>query len=86
MKIVSKLQVDWHVYVKNTQAKASAELKDNLPYGKLLIQTDFIENYCHVYQDEIQSAHWLNISTMFITMVYCRESCTAEVVSYDPYF
>ncbi len=47
---------------------------DNLKTTNL-IQADFCENYAHVCQDEIQSAHWHNQSTpIYMTMVYFQEN------------
>lgn len=76
----------WHVYVKRTQSRVFTNLKKNLPYGKLLIQVDFSENYSHTYQDEIQSAHWQNTSsTLYTSMIYYRENSTATDVASEPY-
>jgi hypothetical protein len=57
--------------VKRIQAKAFRQAK---------------ENFCHGYQDEIQSAHWQNTSsTLYTTMVYYRQKENATDVSADPY-
>jgi hypothetical protein len=61
----------WHVYVKRSQADHFDHMKKNLDKGTLLIQADFSENFSHSYQDEIQSAHWVNTSsTLYTAMVY----------------
>lgn len=74
-----------HVYVKRTQSKFFTNLKTNLPHGKLLIQIDFSENYSHIYQDEIQSAHWQNTSsTIYTSMVYYCDRESVTVFS-EPY-
>jgi hypothetical protein len=40
------------------------------------------ENFCHAYQDKIQSAHWQNTSsTLYTTMVYYRQNENATDVS-----
>lgn len=75
----------WHVYVKCRQSKYLENLKSNMPYGTFLFQADFRKNYAHIYQDEIQSAHWQKTSTtIYTTMLHYREKPDNANVSSEP--
>ena len=49
-----------HSYISNTQTSNLMNQKESLDPGTCIVMLDFLENYQHVLQDEIQSFHWNN--------------------------
>ena len=64
-----------HVFDMRRQHFEIRHLKNTLPRGSIILQTDFAENYALKHQREIMSAHWANSSvTIYTGMVYVRDA------------
>ncbi|CAF4159905.1 unnamed protein product [Rotaria magnacalcarata] len=54
-----------HDFIAKIQMSFMQDLRDNhLKEGEFLVIGDFAENYTFIIQDEVQSFHWNNISTV----------------------
>lgn len=70
-----------HVYIKRKQETFFCKLKENMPPNTLLLHFDFSENYNFIYQDEIQSAHWVSKScTIYTAMAYFVDGKTCKSI------
>ena len=77
----------FHVFIKRVQSTHFNTLKQDLPLGTILIQTDFSENFLHKVQDEIQSVYWdTKSSTLYTAMVYYSKQNGESVTMHsEPY-
>ena len=57
--------------MKNCQASALRDQRNNMRPGEVLIQADFAENYSIRHQNEIMEAHWSNLPGVAILTAVC---------------
>ena len=65
-----------HMFLKNRQAEAIREQKENLQPGEVLIQT---ENYAIKYHREVMESHWKNLPGVVILTAVAYHKCEGEL-------
>ena len=65
----TSIQFVEHQFIAHIQAECFDECIDNLPFGHLVILTDYSMNHSHEHQDQTAGEHWAKWQTTVLPLV-----------------